>query len=107
MQDRAEDFAFQIVGGRDLGDGRGEQMALVGAGGQFGAGNDLRVAFEPLQVGVERGLRVGVDNRADVGGGVGRIAHDLGGEGALEALDQGVGGVMRDIEQTQGRAALT
>ena len=82
-------------------------MALVGAGGQFGAGDDLRIAFEPLQVGLEHGPGVGVDDGADVGGGVGRIAHDLGGERALQPLDQGVGSVMRDIEQAQGRAALT
>jgi len=57
-------------------------------------------------VGLKRRLRIGVDDGADVGGGVGRIAHDLGGERALQALDQGVSGVMRDIEQAQGRAAL-
>ena len=55
---------------------------------------------------VQRGLRLVVDHRADVGGGIGRIADGTHVHRAVEPLDQPVGGVVRQEQQAQRRAAL-
>jgi hypothetical protein len=66
----------------------------------------LGFLVQARQVLVQRLLGLGVDHRADVGDGQGRIADDQGVHRALQAVDDVLGGVFGQEQQAQGRAAL-
>jgi hypothetical protein len=51
-------------------------------------------------------LRLGIDDRADVGGEAVRAAHAQFSHGALEHLQGTVGDVFLQAQDAQGRAAL-
>ena len=105
VEDGAEHLALQLGEVADLEHGGGDE----GAGSAVG---ELRLvvplggALHAVDVGLELALRLGVDDRADVGRELRRVADGELVHGALEHGDGAVGHVLLEVEDAQGRAAL-
>jgi hypothetical protein len=74
VQHRAEDLLAQVLDGADLERHRRQQARERGGAGRRLA-NQRGLAPQPLDMARDRRVRLGVDQRTDVGREVGRVAQ--------------------------------
>src|SRR3989454_3239718 len=103
MQDRAEDFGPRQLIELEL---ECDWSNVIALDFQLGLSNQPGTAAELLDVAQQRVARGGVDDRADVGVGLGRVADFQLGEGAREELQQARRAAGVDEQDARRRAAL-
>ena len=100
MENGAEDLVFQAFVRSQLDDGRRHE-------GPAGGGLATEADFVLLDVRLQPRQRFGVDDGADIGGRVHRVAQPQGRGRAFDHRHDAVGDVVLHVKDAAGRAALT
>ena len=99
-------LAVEVGERTDLDHRRGDEMAVLGARREFEPGEESPAPGEVGEMRVERGARLLVDHRADIGGKVARVADGQRLHRPADHRQHAVGDIVLDEQHAQRRAAL-